>query len=144
MALTLREVCGLTTEEIAQAFLAAPPTLAQRIVRAKAKIRDARIPYQVPSLAELPDRVTVAQALPVVRARLRLALDGLLPVDDTTLTRAAVPAPAAPGIDWRLDPVLAGAAIGQDDRNAGALLGGQSAPGDRIRAGAATPSKELT
>ncbi|MEB3213396.1 MAG: RNA polymerase sigma factor [Leptolyngbyaceae bacterium] len=67
VALTLREVCGLTTEEIASAFLISPSTLAQRIVRAKAKIRDAGIPYQIPSKTELPDRLeTVLQVIYLV------------------------------------------------------------------------------
>jgi RNA polymerase sigma-70 factor, ECF subfamily len=57
VALTLREVCGLTTEEIAKAFLITPRTLAQRIVRAKAKIRETRIPYEVPTQQELPERL---------------------------------------------------------------------------------------
>jgi RNA polymerase sigma-70 factor (ECF subfamily) len=59
MALTLREVCGLTTEEVARAFLAVPPTVAQRIVRAKAKIKTAKIPYQVPARADMPGRLDV-------------------------------------------------------------------------------------
>jgi RNA polymerase sigma-70 factor (ECF subfamily) len=66
-ALTLREVCGLTTEEIARAFLTAPTTLAQRIVRAKNKIRDAGIPYRVPTRADLPERLeTVLQVVYLV------------------------------------------------------------------------------
>jgi len=65
--LTLREVCGLTTEEIAHAFLTSKATMAQRIVRGKAKIRDAQIPYVVPSLADLPERLdTVLSAIYLV------------------------------------------------------------------------------
>ena len=67
IALTLREVCSLTTEEIARAFLTGTPTIAQRIVRAKAKIREARIPYKVPSQADLPQRLeTVLQVIYLV------------------------------------------------------------------------------
>ena len=67
VALTLREVCGLTTEEIARAFLSSPATIAQRIVRAKSKIKSAGIPYQVPARGDLPERVeTVLQVVYLV------------------------------------------------------------------------------
>ncbi len=83
VALTLREVCGLTTEEIASAFLTSPTTLAQRIVRAKAKIRTAGIPYQVPSLTELPERLdTVLQVIYLVFN------EGYAASSGTSLTRA--------------------------------------------------------
>jgi RNA polymerase sigma-70 factor, ECF subfamily len=83
VALTLREVCGLTTEEIASAFLIAPATLAQRIVRAKTKIRTANIPYQVPSLPDLPDRLdTVLQTIYLVFN------EGYAASSGTSLTRA--------------------------------------------------------
>ena len=82
VALTLREVCGLTTEEIARAFLAAPPTLAQRIVRAKTKIRDARIPYEVPSPEDLPERLES-----VLRVVYLVFNEGYSASSGTTLTR---------------------------------------------------------
>ncbi|MDR3402504.1 MAG: RNA polymerase sigma factor [Chthoniobacter sp.] len=83
VALTLREVCGLTTEEIARAFLTTPPTLAQRIVRAKAKIRDARIPYQVPSPADLPERLAT-----VLHVIYLVFNEGYSASSGATLTRA--------------------------------------------------------
>ncbi len=83
VALTLREVCGLTTEEIARAFLTPAPTLAQRIVRAKAKIRDARIPYQVPEPAELAERLDA-----VLRVVYLVFNEGYAASSGASLTRA--------------------------------------------------------
>lgn len=84
-ALTLREVCGLTTEEIASAFLTTAPALAQRIVRAKAKIRDERIPYQVPSPEELPERLDA-----VLQVIYLVFNEGYSASSGTSLTRADV------------------------------------------------------
>jgi RNA polymerase sigma-70 factor (ECF subfamily) len=82
VALTLREVCGLTTEEIARAFLTSPSTIAQRIVRAKAKIREARIPYEVPARAELPNRLDT-----VLRVIYLVFNEGYAASSGATLTR---------------------------------------------------------
>jgi RNA polymerase sigma-70 factor (ECF subfamily) len=89
VAMTLREVCGLTTEEIASAYLVTPATLAQRIVRAKAKIREAKIPYQVPALAELPERLDA-----VLRVVYLVFNEGYAASSGEALTRADLSAEA--------------------------------------------------
>ena len=89
VALTLREVCGLTTEAIAAAFLTPAPTLAQRIVRAKAKIRDARIPYDVPDTRELPNRLDA-----VLRVIYLVFNEGYAANSGDSLTRADLSAEA--------------------------------------------------
>src|SRR5207245_5897802 len=83
VALTLREVCGLTTEEIARAFLTTAPTVAQRIVRAKRKIRDARIPYRIPSREDLPGRLDS-----VLRVIYLVFTEGYAASSGPSLTRA--------------------------------------------------------
>jgi RNA polymerase sigma-70 factor, ECF subfamily len=85
IALTLREVCGLTTEEIARSFLTAAPTIAKRIVRAKGKIRDARIPYEIPSETDLPERLDT-----VLRVVYLLFTEGYSASSGGSLTRADI------------------------------------------------------
>ncbi|MDM0002881.1 RNA polymerase sigma factor [Variovorax sp. J22P240] len=89
VALTLREVCGLATEDIANAFLVPAPTMAQRIVRAKARIRDEGIPYQVPSAADLPDRLDA-----VLRVVYLVFSEGYAASSGETLTRPDLSAEA--------------------------------------------------
>jgi RNA polymerase sigma-70 factor (ECF subfamily) len=89
IALTLREVCGLTTEEVARAFLTPAPTLAQRIVRAKSKIRDAGIPYEIPALSDLPDRLDS-----VLHVIYLVFNEGYLASTGPELTRASLSAEA--------------------------------------------------
>ncbi|MDC6625747.1 hypothetical protein OEZ82_27370, partial [Leclercia adecarboxylata] len=89
VALTLREMCGLTTEQVASALLTKPTTLAQRIVRAKRKIRDAAIPYEVPEAAQLPQRLpSVLQVIYLVFNEGYSRSDGAQVVDVNLISEA--------------------------------------------------------
>ena len=89
VSMTLREMCGLTTEEIARAYLTTPPTIAQRIVRAKARIREQRIPYAVPELSELPGRLDA-----VLRVVYLVFTEGYEATSGASLTRVDLTAEA--------------------------------------------------
>ncbi len=129
VALTLREVCGLTTEEIARAFLTGAPTVAQRIVRAKAKIRDAGIPFQVPEPDELPDRLdAVLQVIYLVYN------EGYLASSGTALTRTDLSAEAI-----RLAPAAARPAA----RAGGGGAAGADAAAGRAAAARTSPAGDL-
>ena len=133
VALTLREVCGLTTEEIARAFLTPAPTLAQRIVRAKAKIRDARIPYQVPAPAELPERLDA-----VLRVIYLVFNEGYAASSGASLTRHDLSAEAI-RLGRLLVELLPGAGSG---RPAGADAAARVAPrGADIAVGRTDPAR---
>jgi RNA polymerase sigma factor (sigma-70 family) len=127
VALTLREVCGLTTEEIARAYLVPAPTVAQRMVRAKAKIRDAKIPYRVPEADALGERMPS-----VLRVLYLVFNEGYSPSSGTLLTRADLSQEAILGPDcWPLRRVVAHGALPRR----GAQPRGRRCHAQRVRAG---------